>query len=210
MPLPANIAPAILDTITGRLAPLFLAGAAGDAIAARDAASQMLVACKAETPDELILAAEIVSLQFHTLEALACAADPDLSLNKKLRLRGSAVSLSRESHKAQRRLDQLQRARSLQPPEPQRAELQRAEPQPAEPSPTPASPTADDEIEFLETAREVIRMAQKSGGKNWSQALQKRLTTSRMAEKTKKMQAEHARRIAHPDPATLSAQPAAA
>jgi hypothetical protein len=193
MSLPANIAPPILDTVIGRLTPLFLPGAAGDTQAAQDAARQMLAAYHPETPDELTLAAEIVSLQLHTLEALAYAADPDLALNKVLRLRGSAVSLSRESHKAQRKLDQLQRARQtgIQPA--------------ASAQPAPISQAAESALALVETAREAIRVAQKTGGKNWSQALQKRLTVSRMAEKTKKMQAEHANRVAQSDPATLSA-----
>ena len=107
MSLPATIAPAIQDTVIARLAPLFLTGANGDVAAARGAAAQMLAAHKPETPDELSLAADIISLQLHTLEALSYAATPDLSLSKIFRLRGSAVSLSRESHKAQRKLDQL-------------------------------------------------------------------------------------------------------
>jgi hypothetical protein len=111
MSFPATIAQSILDTVIGRLAVLFLAGACGDMLVARHSASQMLAAYKPETPDELGLAAEIVSLQFHTIEALSYASDPELSLNKILRLRGGAVSLSRESHKARRKLDQLQLAR---------------------------------------------------------------------------------------------------
>ena len=102
---------AILDTVLGRLAVLFLTGAAGDLLTARDAARQMLAAYHPATPDELHLAAEIISFSAHALEALGQAASPDLSLNQKLRLRGSAVSLSRESHKSQRKLDQLQKAR---------------------------------------------------------------------------------------------------
>jgi hypothetical protein len=110
MSLPA-IAQTIMETVIGHIAVLFLSGAAGNPDAAREAARQMLAAYNAETPEELGLAAEIISMQFHALEALSHAAAPDLSLNRIIRLRGSAVSLSRESHKAQRKLDQLQRAR---------------------------------------------------------------------------------------------------
>jgi hypothetical protein len=49
------ITPAILDTILGRLALLFLSGADGDLPTARHAASRMLAAYHAETPDELRL-----------------------------------------------------------------------------------------------------------------------------------------------------------
>jgi hypothetical protein len=102
---------AIVDTVLNGLALLFLTGAAGDPTTARQAAAHMLAAYNPGTPDELSLASEIISFSFHALEALSDASNPELSLNKILRLRGSAVSLSRESHKAQRKLDQLQRAR---------------------------------------------------------------------------------------------------
>jgi hypothetical protein len=195
MSLPAAIAPAIMDTVIARLAPLFLTGASGDAAAAREAATQMLAAHHPETPDELSLAADIISLQLHTLESLSYAADPDLSLNKTLRLRGSAVSLSRESHKAQRKLDQLQNAR--------RAGL-------SAPTQSPQAPTPsriDDALGLIDAAREAIETAGKSDRKTWSQALQKRLTAQRMAEKMKKNQAEYARLhppAAGPQPATAA------
>jgi hypothetical protein len=121
------VTPAILDTILGRLALLFLSGAGGDLPTARHAASRMLAAYHAETPDELRLAAEIISFGLHALEALGQAAAEDLALSKVLRLRGSAVSLSRESHKAQRKLDQLQRDRDADVTEPAEAAIQ-AEP----------------------------------------------------------------------------------
>ena len=180
MSSPATIAQAILDTVIGRLALLFLAAAAGDMTAAREAASQMLAAYNAETPEELSLATEIISFQLHALEALACAADPDLSLNKILRLRGSAVSLSRESHKARRKLDQLQRARSAGPTA-QPAEAT-APPQ-SQSQPAAASPRIERALGVIEAARN------KSRGETWSQSLQKRQTAKRLAEKLKKQQA---------------------
>jgi hypothetical protein len=192
MSFPATIAQAILDTVIGRLAPLFLLGASGIMAAAQEAARQMLAAYNAETPDELTLAAEIVSLQLHTLEALSYASDPDLALNKILRLRGSAVSLSRESHKAQRKLDQLQRARhagiTLQPTE----------------APTPAQPKIDSAFDLVEAARQAIRIAKKTGGQTWSQSYQKRQTAKRIADKLKKNQAEHAIRSAQTTPVAPS------
>jgi hypothetical protein len=108
----------ILDTVLGRLAPLFLISAGGNLTAARQAAQQMLAAYHPETPDELSLAAEIITFSFQALEALSQAA-ADISINQKLRLRGSAVSLSRESHKSQRKLDQQQKARRTGTPPPQ-------------------------------------------------------------------------------------------
>ena len=109
--LSATLPAAIVETILTHLAGLFLTGAAGDMTAARQAAAQMLAAYHPETEPELSLAAQIVSTSFHALDALGQAAAPDLPLTRVLRLRGGAVSLSRESHKAERRLDQLQKAR---------------------------------------------------------------------------------------------------
>ncbi|WP_428491203.1 hypothetical protein [Rhodopila sp.] len=109
MSLPATIAPAVLDTILLRLAALFVTAASP--ATAREAASQTLAAYNVADEQELGLAADIIGFALHALEALGQAANPDLSLAKILRLRGSAVSLSRESHKARRKLDQLQRSR---------------------------------------------------------------------------------------------------
>jgi hypothetical protein len=90
MSQPTTLQAVILDTVLGRLALLFLAGANGDMTEARQAAS------------------------------------PDRTLSQILRLRGSAVSLSREAHKSQRKLDQLQKVRRAgisappaEPPQPQ-------------------------------------------------------------------------------------------
>jgi hypothetical protein len=206
MSFPATIAQAILDTVIGRLALLFLTGACGDMIAARYAASQMLAAYNAETPDELGLAAEIVSLQFHTLEALSYASDPDLPLNKILRLRGGAVSLSRESHKARRRLDQLQRARrtgtTVQP------QSEAAQPHPAPAQPAPAQPKTDAALGLIEAARAAIETAKKTGGQSWTQSFQKRLTAKRIADNLKKKQAEHVSMTARLDIAAAGSQAA--
>jgi hypothetical protein len=196
MSLSATIAQAIWDTVIGRLAVLFLTGAAGDMTAAREAARQMLAAHNAATPGELTLAAEIISLQFHTLEALSYASDQQLSLNKVLRLRGSAVSLSRESHKAQRKLDQLQAARRAG------TTIQIAE--------IPPRPAVTNALDLIETARDAIQIAAKSGGKTWTQAFQERLTAKRIAKKLAKKQAQQANQPAHANPAAASAQAAAA
>jgi hypothetical protein len=121
----------ILETILIGLTPLFLLAAGNDPAAARQAAAHMLAAYHPETDDELRLAANIVAFSFQALEALGQAAAPDLPVTRVLRLRSSAVALSRESAKAERRLAQLQKARQ-QPeaqPEPQ--------PEPALPSPRP-------------------------------------------------------------------------
>jgi hypothetical protein len=204
MSFPANIAQATLDTVIGRLALLFLTGACGDMTAAHYAASQMLAAYNAETPDELGLAAEIVSLQLHTLEALGDASDPELSLNKVLRLRGGAVSLSRESHKARRKLDQLQRARLSGTT----AQLAEVASEPAQP--VPAQPEIDNAFGLIEAARDPIQSAQKTGGKTWSQSLQKRMTATRIADTLKKKQAQHTAMTVRHNTAAASAQVAVA
>jgi hypothetical protein len=196
MSLLATIAPAILDTVVGRLAVLFLTGAAGDMTAAREAARQMLAAHNAETPGELTLAAEVISLQLHTLEALSYAADPQLSLNNILRLRGSAVSLSRESHKAQRKLDQLQAARRA------------GTTAPTTEVPTPTRPAVGNALELIETARDAIQIAAKTGGKSWTQAFQERLIAKRVAKKLTKKQAQQANLPAQANLAPASAHAA--
>jgi hypothetical protein len=166
----------------------------------------MLAAYNAETPDELGLAAEIVSLQFHTLEALSYASDPELSLNKILRLRGGAVSLSRESHKARRRLDQLQRARRTGTTvQPALAQSEAAPAQPSQAHPAPVQPKIDAALGLIEAARGAIETAKKTGGKNWTQLFQKRLTAKRITDNLKKKQAAHANLTARLDIAAASA-----
>jgi hypothetical protein len=115
----------------------------------------MLAACYPETQDEPRLAAEIISFSFQALEALSHAAGPDISLNHKLRLRGSAVSLSRESHKAQRKLDQLQKARRATP---RPAEI----PAPAAPPVKPAALTWTQAYEKRQTAKRIARNLEKN------------------------------------------------
>ncbi|MDB5404249.1 MAG: hypothetical protein JWQ55_6267 [Rhodopila sp.] len=172
----------LLDTVLGRLALLFLTGAAGDPTAAHQAAAQLLAAYNAGTEEELCLAAEIISFSFHALEALSQAADPNLSLNRTLRLRGSAVSLSRESHKSQRKLDQLQRARRTG-----------AHPQPSETRPTQDRPGIDKALSLIESTREAPQTAIKTTGKlSWTQSFQQRQTAKRTAAHVKKIQQRQA------------------
>src|ERR1700722_18763975 len=83
---------AVLETILTHLAALFLTGAGGDMIAAREAAAQMLSAYHPETKDEPHPPANVISFSFQALEALS---PPDMPLTRALRLRGSAVGLSR-------------------------------------------------------------------------------------------------------------------
>jgi hypothetical protein len=181
---------AVLETILTHLAALFLTGAGGDMIAAREAAAQMLSAYHPETEDELHLAANVISFSFQALEALSQAATPDMPLTRALRLRGSAVSLSRESHKAQRRLDKLQTARRAGIPAKIQAE--------------PAQPEAK-----IERARDLIKdtrtvsVAAKAQGLTWTQAYEQRQRDNRMAAGLKRAEARIA---AQADPASLGAR----
>jgi hypothetical protein len=170
---------AILDTILGRLSLLFLSGAGGDTAAARLAARQMLAIYQPETEDEFRLAAQIVSFSFHALEALSQAASPDMPLTRILRLRSSAVSLSRESHKAQRRLDQLQKARRTGAPS-----------QPASTDAPHSGSTTEKALALIADTREVMQSA-KNDAQTWTQAYQQRLRAKRITENLKKHPAPH-------------------
>jgi hypothetical protein len=181
--LPGTLPGALVETILGRLALLFLTGAAGDLSAARHAATQMMFAYQPQTEDELRLAANIVSFSLHALEALGQASHPDLPLTKILRLRGSAVSLSRESHKAQRRLDQLQNAR-------------RAGSQPPAAPQQPASPQIDKALAFIEATRQAMQCAEKPPAKTWTQQYSQRQAAQRIAENLRKNRAAHAAPVA--------------
>ena len=203
--LPGTLPGAILDTILARLALLFLIGAKGDEAAARHAAAEMLASYQPQTAAELRLAANAISFSFHALEALSQAAAADLSLAKILRLRGSAVSLSRESHKAQRKLDHLQRARRVAPQiqaariqaaRIQAAEAQAAEPKVADAAATPTQPQIERAIGLIEFAQEAIEAAGKTNAQTWTQSFQKRQTAKRIAENMKKNQARHASQTA--------------
>jgi hypothetical protein len=198
----ARFVPSILDTILGRLALLFLSGAAGDMTAARDAAARMLAAYHPETEDELRLAAEIVSFSFHALEALGQAATPDMPLTKVLRLRGSAVSLSRETHKAERRLDQLQKARRAGAETQPAATQAQPDATPAvQPAPELARPQIDKAIALIEATRQAVTTTTQNGGKIWTQSYQKREAARRMTENLKRNQARHAAQLAAAAPA---------
>jgi hypothetical protein len=158
----------------------------------------MLAGYDVATEQELRLAADIISFGLHALEALSQAVDPALSLNRVLRLRGSAVSLSREAHKSQRKLDQLQRARRLGAPDQPNGAHAHPESAPAQPEITPPQPEAAPEPAHAtaEAPREPARAAAKLG-QSWLQGFQKRETALRITENLRKSQAEHAACAAH-------------
>ena len=192
-----SLSSVILQTILGRLAVLFLTGAGGDAAAAHQAAVETLDSFQPQTMHELRLAAQIISFSFHALEALAQAADPLLPPTRVLRLRGSAVSLSRESHKSQRRLEQLQQARRAGiPAHPAEAHPADAgEAQSDQPPPLP--PRIDNAIALVETTRQVAAAAE-STGLTWTQAYQQRQRARRIAKNLKRNQPPVAEPTADP------------
>lgn len=171
MSLVANLPAPVVETILTRLAALFHAGANGDLAAARHSAAQMLGAYNPQTEDELSLAATIISFSFHALEALDQAAAPDMPVPRILRLRGSAVSLSRESEKARRRLTQLQKARQ------QNTETQ--------PEPTQQQPKLDQALNLIQETGKIATAA-KSNGLSWTQSYEHRQRDLRIAASLKR------------------------
>jgi hypothetical protein len=190
MSLPA----AILHTVLIRLARLFLAGAQGDETAARHAAAQMLAAYDPQTADELRLAANIISFSFHGLEALSQATTPDLPLTRILRLRGSAVSLSRESHKAERRLEQRHKARrdaiTTEPPLPEPRLPEPRLPEPLAESlaePDHPNPAAERALDLIADTRAVADLALQTK-QTWTQAYHQRQRDKHLAKQSAKRQ----------------------
>jgi hypothetical protein len=190
MSFAATLSTAILDTILGRLALLFLTGAGGDLAVARRAAAQMLAAYHAETEDELRLASEIISFSFHALEALSQAMTPGMSLNHILRLRGSAVSLSRASHNAQRKLDQLQKARraGCRAGQPSEVEVPRAAD--LRSPPRVSQQKTERALDLIEVTRDTLTAA-KASGQTWTQGYQQRQRAKRMTANLEKNRAIH-------------------
>ena len=187
MSLPTTIPAALLETILLRLATLLLPGANGDMEAARQAAIHTLAAYHPQTEDELRLAANIVCFGLQALEALAQASGPDLPITRVLRLRGSAVSLSREAGKAERRLDQLKTAR--QPAQ--------AEPEPAPVQPESTQPEPRPEIAMIQPT---ITQAAKTNGQSWSKAYDDRQRELRIAASIKRAEARAAAQTNVPNP----------
>ena len=64
---------------------------------------------------EAMLAARFVAVQFHIMDALRCAAEPDMPPNLQLRYRASAAALTRMQAAERRELTRLQAFPALQP-----------------------------------------------------------------------------------------------
>jgi hypothetical protein len=183
---------AALNAVLAQLAIYFLATTNNDPTAARQAAHAMLADYRAETTEEIHLAAAIISFTFQALDALAQAAAPDQSLNRQIRLRGSAVSLSREAHKARRKLDNLHRVRqaSADPPEARAAPAQPRS-QPSEPTPQRPAPALNAPVGSAPAITTTAATAQ-----TWPLTRQQRRAAERAAAKLQRRSAEQARREA--------------
>lgn len=170
-----TIPPAILRTILGSLASLFLPAAGGDRTEAHRAACHTIARHDPQTEEEYRLAAQIEMFGHQALQALALAADPNLPLGRVLRLRGSAVSLSRESHKAQRRLAQVQKARRLGAP---------SEAQPSAnlvtPNVLPTNRTAEKAMVLIAETT-TVKAAAVAVGVSWTHAYRQRQREQRLA-----------------------------
>jgi len=144
-----------------------------------------------ETEEELHLASDIVSYGFHALEALSDSTAPELSLNNKLRLRGGAVNLSREGHKARRKLDQLQRARMAATPRPE------AKADTVSDAAPPDTASTDPARDLIAIAREAIQASGKKGGiQGFSLNHQQRRAAETIAKNLQRNRDEHERREA--------------
>jgi hypothetical protein len=178
MSLPATLPQAILDTILSRLALLFLSGAGDNMAVARDAVRQLQPGNRPR--------AQSRGRNHQPPNARAGRAQlrrqPRYGANKILRLRGSAVSLSREQHKAHRKLDQIQKVR--------RAGLQ---PQVAEPLPT--DPKIEKAIAVVQAERPAAP-AQASPKFPSLHTFHKQEAARLITENLRKKQADYASQIA--------------
>jgi hypothetical protein len=158
-------ATAVLEAMLTRLVRLFLGSAGNDEPAARQAAHHALLAYHPRSTEELMLAAEIISFSLHALDALNRSMDADLSVNQVCRLRSNAVSLSREAHKAQRKLDQLQKI-----------------------EPSLETSTSEKEVEASPQAARSPR----PDGQTWTQTYHQRQREKRLANRAQKMMPRNA------------------
>jgi hypothetical protein len=194
----STIPAAIMDTVLTSLAPLFLAATDGNLAAARHAAARMLNGHDPVTEEELRLAANIVSFSFQALEALSQAANPEMPLTRVLRLRGGAVSLSREAHKAQRQLQIIQRRRrelARQEPNAMQSKpglCEQAAPRPESVVAVSESCRAEQAIELIADTKAIAAVAEQTT-QTWTQAYRQRQRDKRLARQAAKQQAAAAR-----------------
>jgi hypothetical protein len=100
-----------------------------------------------------------------------------MPLTRVLRLRGGAVSLRRESQKAERRLDKLQTARRNGIPA-----------QPTQPEPARTEPKIEHAVALIEDTNRVASTAE-ANGQTWTQAYDQRQRDLRIAASLKRAEA---------------------
>jgi len=192
MSLPARIPGAIIETVLGQLALLFLAGANGDPQVARQAALRFLISYQPQTEPELALAADIISFGFHVRQSLHQAAEPDRPLHQVQRLRSGAASMGREAYRSLVKLEQLQQARQA------RQEQVTPEVVQTPPAPVAERPVARDVTALPEAPRPAASGAipygdlSKEAIRRLRPAEQKRIYLERMTETFRRRQAEQA------------------
>ncbi len=171
----ANLPVVLAKTIIHQIALLLFRGANGDMEAAYAAAARTIGALAPQTDAELRLAARIISFSLQATEALSQAANPEMPINRVLRLRSGAVSLAREAQKAERQLEKLQanRTMGIEPP--------------PEAAPEPESPKIEKTTTLIEDNRKVAAYA-KAHGLTWTQAYNQRQRDMRLAERQRKQQ----------------------
>jgi hypothetical protein len=131
-PYPADGFTGLIRQALFTLTPFFMDGADGDADSACAAARELLASYQIGTAEELQLATECIVFAYAAMDTLRqTRTDPAMPDSHRLRLRNSAGSLSRASHRNRRTLDAL---RKIRIPVPARHPAA-AEPQPqADPS----------------------------------------------------------------------------
>jgi hypothetical protein len=180
----ANLPKAFALTIINHIATLLLTAAGGDLAAAQQAARETLASYDPRNQAEFQLAAQIISFSLQSIEALAQAANPDLSLTRVLRLRSGAVSLSRQAQKAQMQLEKLQKAQT-----PSVAPASVPEPVPPNAATTEAPQASQQEapaVAPVEPKGKIAAYAQ-AHGLTFSQAMQQRNREMRLAERQAKL-----------------------
>ncbi|HVY18224.1 MAG TPA: hypothetical protein VHB27_23600, partial [Rhodopila sp.] len=200
---------ALLRTVLRHLAVLLLEGANGNHQEAWEAAEALILGHCPRTEAELHLIYRILAFNLQAGEALAQAVQPDMPLNRVLRLRSGAVALAREVAKAERRLEQLRAAAEpgqltqrqpehRQPEHRQPAQRQPEQPQPEQRQPQPQSqpepmpepaPSVEKVGALIEENRTVSAYA-KAFGISFTEALRRRARDKRVAERERKKVAQ--------------------
>jgi hypothetical protein len=167
----STITAGVYSKVIAFLAPLFLDTAFGDPQAARLTATATLDSHKPRNDTELRLAALIMAFSLGALDALSRAANPDLTDNQVLRLRGNANALGRAAAQNQKLLDLL-----------------RAEAPPADqpvPQDMPESAAMPDLVAYARSAGSPLSRQQRRAAERQAEKMRKRQEASaRLAQRS--------------------------